>query len=99
VQIPDGFEKIAHHMTINLGKLRDENLLNKKYDLKVVAVSKNDKIIAVKVETKAPSKCKTKHITVAVNRENGGKPVMSNDIFEWEKLKKPFILKGIVKEI
>jgi len=71
---PEGYEKIAHHMTIKMGGLEDKSLIGKEFDMRVVEIAKDDKVIAVKVETDAPSKKSTKHITLAVNRIAGGKP-------------------------
>ena len=37
------------------------------------------------------------HITIAINPD-GGKPVMSNNITDWDKIK-PFNITGVVTEI
>ena len=76
-EIPDGWKKYAHHMTIALGKaIEDENLLGSSQTLIVTQIGKSDMVIAVRVEG-FPSKNKIPHITLAVNPE-GGKPFMSN---------------------
>ena len=54
--------------------------------------------VAVRV-TGFESKNKIPHVTMAVNIENGGKPVMSNDIKEWKALETPIKLSGEVKEV
>ena len=79
--IPDGWEIIAHHQTINMGEIKSEyeKYLGMKIPLNVLSVGESDMAIAVEVEG-FPSANKIPHITLAVNRKEGGKPVMSNDI-------------------
>ena len=102
--IPEDFEMIAHHMTINMGKIDSEyeKYLGDEVTLTVTHFAINDKVAAVKVEG-FPSKNKIPHITLGVNRKNGGKPVMSNDLIGWIPLSKysmPQIkLYGKVKEV
>ena len=38
----------------------------------------------------------TPHVTMAVNREKGGKPFFSNFITSWKSLRYPISLKGVV---
>lgn len=85
--VPEGWETIAHHMTITMGGL-PEHL--KKFNgttvrLTVDSVGYDDKVIALGV-TGFESKNKQPHITLAVNRSNGGKPVMSNNLTNWTKI-------------
>ncbi len=97
VEIPDGWKKYAHHMTIDLGKaVEDENLLGSSQTLTVTQIGKSDMVIAVRVEG-FPSKNKIPHITLAVNPE-GGKPFMSNKIEEWNDIE-PFEITGEVRNI
>jgi len=97
VEIPDGWKKYAHHMTIALGKaIEDENLLGSSQTLIVTQIGKSDMVIAVRVEG-FPSKNKIPHVTLAVNPE-GGKPFMSNKIEEWEDIE-PFEITGEVRNI
>jgi len=97
VEIPDGWKKYAHHMTIALGKeIEDENLLGSVQTLIVTQIGKSDMVIAVRVEG-FPSKNKIPHVTLAVNPE-GGKPFMSNKIEEWEDIE-PFEITGEVRNI
>ncbi len=97
VEIPDGWKKYAHHMTIALGKaIEDENLLGSSQTLIVTQIGKSDMVIAVRVEG-FPSKNKIPHITLAVNPE-GGKPFMSNKIEEWNDIE-PFEITGEVRNI
>ena len=96
-EIPDGWKKYAHHMTIALGKaIEDENLLGSSQTLIVTQIGKSDMVIAVRVEG-FPSKNKIPHVTLAVNPE-GGKPFMSNKIEEWKDIE-PFEITGEVRNI
>lgn len=102
--IPEGWKTIAHHMTITFGKpLSDLGLElynGVEVDLRVVALGKSDKAIAAKVEG-FKTKNKIPHITLAINVENGGKPVDSNKITDWEPIDinlGTIIISGIVTE-
>jgi hypothetical protein len=96
-EIPDGWKKYAHHMTIALGKaVEDENLLGSVQTLIVTQIGKSDMAVAVRVEG-FPSKNKIPHVTLAVNPE-GGKPFMSNKIEEWKDIE-PFEITGEVRNI
>ena len=55
-------------------------------------------IVAVGVSSPIPSKNEIKHITLAVNRKNGGKPFLSNKLKQWSPTN-PLTLKGIIKEV
>lgn len=86
VKLTDEWEVIAHHMTINFGKGLPENLkddLGKTVSLRVTKIGVSDKAIAVGVEGYHSDNAKP-HVTIAVNRAKGGKPVMSNDIAYWD---------------
>lgn len=101
--IPEGWEVVAHHMTIKLGELPEES--QEKYDLvddKIVSLNVidyaiNSLVFAVGVEGYT-SKNPKPHITIAVNRNAGGKPVMSNKLTDWKPLGFPMILTGKVSE-
>jgi len=95
--IPKWWTTIAHHMTIAFGKtVPNQEDLGKEVTLTVTAIGLSDMAMAVKVEGYESNNA-IPHITVAINPE-GGKPVMSNDITEWRKVKS-FNIKGIVTEI
>ena len=109
--IPEGWEPVAHHMTITLGYLvhkKGKHDFSQTYpagsevELPVVAVGQDERAMAVKVE--APSEISKKisfpHVTVAVNREGGGKPFHSNKIPEenFEPLS-GIVLRGVVEEV
>jgi predicted kinase len=95
-KIPEGWKVFAHHMTINMGELKDKTDLGKEVTLTVEALGLSDMAMAVRV-TGYETKNEIPHITVAVNPE-GGKPVMSNQISNWQPIKS-FMIKGVVTEI
>ena len=95
--IPEGWKVIAHHMTIVFGKpVQNQEDLGKEVVLTVTEIGLSDMAMAVRVEG-YESNNRIPHITVAINPD-GGKPVMSNDINNWYKIK-PFNITGIVTEI
>jgi hypothetical protein len=94
------YEVIAHHMTITMGEL-PSYLQSDKGTVQSIEVSgygNTDKVFAVRVSGYY-TKNKVPHITLAVNRAKGGKPVQSNEIKNWQPLDKPFNLKGVVTEV
>jgi hypothetical protein len=95
--IPEGWIKYCHHMTINMGPLKDKSLLGSKQYLVVNKVGISDMAMAVAVESDIETKNEIPHVTVAIN-PNGGKPVMSNKITNWQDVRM-FILLGQVTEI
>jgi hypothetical protein len=99
------WEIIAHHMTSCLGPLPDKlrSGIGKPFTLKVTHYAFDKKVFALKV-TGFPSSNEHPHITVAVNRKQGGKPMMSNQLTEWIDISKagiapPLALKGTLQEI
>lgn len=98
--IPDHWERIAHHLTINMGRSDEgpaKHLLGETVEMTVVSLAKNAKVIAVGVETACPSTNERKHVTIAVNRLAGGKPFHSNKLEKWEPIE-PFKISGVVAE-
>lgn len=87
-RIPEGWEVIAHHCTVNMGELPKEikNLIGHPVSFQAFGFYINDKVCAC--QCIAPPglqpymKNKYPHITLAVNRVAGGKPVMSNALIE-----------------
>lgn len=98
--IPPEFEIIAHHMTINLGDIdpKYEKYLQMPVRLSVEEIAMDDKVVAVGVTGFETNNAKA-HITLAVNRKAGGKPVMSNNLTNWERLKRPLLVTGKVTEV
>jgi predicted kinase len=94
-KIPQGWKVFAHHMTINMGPLKDKSDIGKNVTLSVTALGLSDMAMAVKVEG-YPSKNAIPHVTVAVSPS--GKPVMSNEITKWQDIKR-FNLMGTVTEV
>jgi len=97
--IPEGWKTFAHHMTISFGKpLENRGNIGSFVTLRAHEIGISDMAIAVKVEG-YPSDNKIPHITVAVNVNEGGKPVMSNNITEWKQLDEVITLEGRVAEV
>jgi hypothetical protein len=102
--IPEDWETIAHHMTIKMGGLEDGS--EEKQDmedqkqivLNVLDYAMDNKVLAVGVEG-YNSLNEKPHITVAVNRKDGGKPFMSNNLTNWKPLGFPLKLTGKITEI
>lgn len=94
---PEGWKVIAHHMTIVFGKpVQNQEDLGKEVVLTVTELGLSDMAMAVRVEGYQSNNA-IPHITIAINPD-GGKPVMSNNITDWDKIK-PFNITGIVTEI
>jgi len=111
LSIPEGWEPVAHHMTITRGPLqhpKGKHDFSEFYpagaevSLPVVAVGQDERAMAVKVKPPAEinKKISFPHVTVAVNRDAGGKPFHSNKIPE-ENFKplSGIILNGVVEEV
>jgi hypothetical protein len=96
-EIPEGWKVFAHHMTICLGPLKDRDLVDRKAVMEVTHLGLSDMAMAVKIESEIESKNDIKHITIAVNQD-GGMPVMSNQIIKWQNVKSLKLL-GTVTEI
>ena len=110
--IPEGWEPVAHHMTIvpfapiihPKGKhdFSETYAPGTEITLPVVAIGQDERAMAVKIDAPGPisKKVKFPHITVAVNRAGGGKPFHSNKIPEenFEPLS-GVTLTGTVEEI
>ena len=99
--IPEGWDIIADHMTVNLGEIDPEyeKYLGLAVRLTVNDIAMDDKVIAVGVSSGINSHNTKAHITLAVNKANGGKPVMSNYLTNWEKLRRPLLLRGKITQV
>ena len=99
--IPEDWSVIADHMTINLGEIDPEykKYLGLAVRLTVNDIAMDDKVIAVGISLGINAHNPKAHITLAVNKANGGKPVMSNNLTNWEKLRRPLLLRGKITQI
>lgn len=83
---PNGWEKIAHHVTINMGPWNgNAALLGKTFPIKVISHCQNDMVSACRVALSSDeikSKNDVPHITMSINRVAGAKPFMSNKL-DW----------------
>lgn len=85
--VPDSFEFLGHHMTLHMGDPLPEDQIGKNVFLVASQIARDEKVIAIKIIKGGEiSSNKTPHITIAVNRENGGKPYMSNNLSDWKNL-------------
>ena len=84
------------------GRLRTPEtkfILGEKKELKINSIGIGKKVIAVGVDG-CKSFNKIPHITVAVDRANGGKPYMSNEITKWYPVQRDeVVLTGTIKEM
>jgi len=98
--IPENWSVIANHMTINMGEIDPEfeKYLGLPIRLQVKDIAMDDKVIAVGVEGFNSHNVKP-HITIAVNRKAGGKPMMSNNLIDWKSIGRPLLLTGKVTEV
>lgn len=99
------WKRYCHHMTIafNNGSELSKHLYNiyKDYfgtEVKITAthIGISDEAIAVKVFFKGNTANKIAHVTLATPQ--GGKPVKSNYIENWSRLKTPIDLTGTIEE-
>lgn len=100
-KFPNDWEKIAHHMTINMGPASNgpaANLVGQEGVATVVSIASDELVAAVGVQSQIPSSNKIPHITLAVNRAQGGKPFFSNKLTNWLPVEQ-FELRGTVQEL
>jgi hypothetical protein len=97
--IPNDWEAICHHMTIGLKPLSQtlQADLGELKDLKVTHIGKSDMALAVKVEGYF-SYNNIPHITLAINKKEGAKPMISNAITDWLPVE-PIVVSGTVSEV
>ena len=108
--IPEGWEPVAHHMTITLGPLTHKKgkhdfseayPVGSEVELPVVAIGMDDRAMAVKVQppSEVSKKISFPHVTIAVNQDGGGKPFHSNKIPEENfQTLTGIVLRGTVEE-
>jgi len=96
---------LCHHMTINMGSFKQEMnpTLSLGAELSLIpnSIAFDNKVVAIGVSCEGVAtindETSRKHVTVAVNRMNGGKPFSSNKLTDWQ----PFTasaMKAIVQE-
>lgn len=81
------WKTIAHHVTLNMGGWKgDPSAIGQMFPITVTGLAGDDKVLAVGVTLPngPESKNANPHITVAVDYEAGGKPVMSNKL-DWSQ--------------
>lgn len=94
----------CHHTTLVFKPAPDDAILSwakqnegQEFPIAVTSCGYSDKALAVGISVKAPSANRIKHITLAVNKSNGGKPVDSNSIQDWTDISDKMIsLTGLV---
>jgi hypothetical protein len=85
---PNTYEWLGHHCTIRMGFALPEDSLGSVVRMTIGHFAKDERVCAVKVDSATFSSANaTPHITLAVNREGGGKPKDSNLIQNWVPLK------------
>lgn len=90
-RVPKDWEIIAHHCTIKMGELPPELKTSKGLPVQLDAIAwyQDDKVAALEIlvpsEMKPFMANKDPHVTFAVNRAGGGKPVMSNKMIAAKK--------------
>ena len=111
LDIPEGWEPVAHHMTITMGSLihkKGKHDFSEAYpvgsevELPVVAIGMDDRAMAVKVQppSEVSKKISFPHVTIAVNQDGGGKPFHSNKIPEENfQTLTGIVLRGTVEEV
>ena len=98
--IPEGWEVICHHMTINMGEIDEKykDLLGTDAKLDVTSYAMDELVMAVGVKG-VPTNNAIPHVTLAVNRADGGKPYLSNKLKDWKPINFPIELTGKVSEV
>ena len=98
-KFPIDWKILCHHMTINMGDEKKSpaiHMIGQTKELKAVSFAQDGRVCAVGVETDVPSTNEKKHVTVAVNILEGGKPFHSNLLITWTPLENPITLKGTI---
>lgn len=99
--VPNGWDVIAHHVTLCMGSLPEQyrEFIGSQQQITVTSYAEGPMVTAVGVQLPAGIPCKNTqpHITIGVNRAAGGKPVMSNKLTSWEPVSY-MVLQGTVQE-
>ena len=113
--IPPEWKIYAHHMTIKLDEINEKyvkflDIQQPKVELIINTIGSDEKVMAVGVFSalikdengdvvEIKSQNTQPHITLAINSREGGKPVMSNYLKNWDKLTPTMVLFGVVTEV
>ncbi len=102
IPIPEGWQKVTHHMTITFNgksELVNKTIQNigKEVSMTATDLGKSEDAIAVKVNSEIPSMNSIPHITIAIPPQ--GKAANSNKIKEWSPLENKIELMGTVTAI
>ena len=97
-RVPKEWKKYCHHMTINLGQLKNREDIGREVTLTAYEYGIDDRAAAVKVNGFSRDGGGIPHITVAVNWDNGGRPKHSNDIKNWVSISQ-IDINGIIEEV
>lgn len=90
----------ADHVTINMGGAKNPSMLGRQINFSATALGYDEMVAAVKVyvgnnidfENRKP------HVTLAFNKNEGGKPVMSNHLRDWAEIRE-IRLSGTIEEV
>ncbi len=102
--IPADWMVYGHHMTINMGNAEAGPLAQSTFEigqsaeLTIITYAYDTLVMAAGIDSEIPSTNAVKHITLAVNKTEGGKPFYSNKLTNWEPTT-PFKLLGTIKEV
>ncbi len=94
-------DRLAHHMTMNMGLCRVRTLLGTEVSLTLDAWAADERACAVRVSDTGGVYCdnETPHVTLFVNPRKGGTPRHSNGLLSWVPLGRPIVVTGTVSEV
>lgn len=97
--LPEGWETVAHHMTIHLGRAEEGDQPGRVVRLTAHEWAADSRVLAVGVHGHPTTDGRRPHVTVGVNRAGGGEPKDSNLLTGWTPLDPPIELVGTVTEV
>lgn len=97
--LPEGWETVAHHMTIHLGPAEEGDGQGEVVRLTAHEWAADSRVLAVGVLGHPTTDGRRPHVTVGVNRRGGGEPKDSNLLTGWTPLDPPIELVGTVTEV
>lgn len=103
---PSGWKVVnSLHATVKMGGISDGCLMKRLLDLPLyiiathIGVSETSIALRVDIPKEIQSKNEIPHITLAYDVNNGASPKSSNNIANWEQLKRPIRIRGVFKEM